>query len=42
MEVLENNRSKMTERVTLASLLQFIKDNTQHYQPKEEIIDDDE
>ena len=38
MEVLENNRSKMTERVTLTSLLQFIKDNTQQFQPKEEII----
>jgi hypothetical protein len=38
MEVLENNRSKMTERVTLASLLQFIKENTQQHQPKEEII----
>ena len=38
MEVLENNRSKMTERVTLISLLQFIKDNTVQYQPKEVII----
>jgi hypothetical protein len=41
MEVLENNKSKMTERVTLTSLLQFIKDNTQRYQPKEEIVEED-
>jgi hypothetical protein len=41
MEVLENNKSKMTERVTLASLLQFIIDNTQRYQPKEEIVEEE-
>jgi hypothetical protein len=38
MEVVENNKSKMTERVTISSLLQFIKDNTQQFQPKEEMV----
>ena len=42
MEVLENNKSRLTERVTLHSLLKFIKDNTQKFQPKEELVDGDD